>query len=92
VPPFHWQPFASLVLDAAYEATMWAAVLNAQRGASNVVLLTSLGGGAFGNDESWIHAAMRRALEMMLEADLNVKLVSYGAPSQALLQMAEDFD
>jgi hypothetical protein len=27
-------------------------------GASNVVLLTSLGGGAFGNDESWIHAAM----------------------------------
>lgn len=37
---------ASLVLQAAYEATMAAAVLNAQRGASNVVLLTELGGGA----------------------------------------------
>jgi hypothetical protein len=55
-----------LVLEGAYEATMWAAVLNAQRGVSNVVLLTSVGGGAFGNDKSWIHAAMRRALDMML--------------------------
>jgi hypothetical protein len=92
VSPVHWKPFASLVLEGAYEATMWAAVLNAQRGASNVVLLTSLGGGAFGNDESWIHDAMRRALEMMLGCDLDVRLVSYSAPSQALLQMAKDFD
>jgi hypothetical protein len=66
------------------------AVHNAQRGTSNVVLLTSLGGGAFGNNESWIVAAMRRALEMTSEIDLNVKLVSYGAPSKAFLQMAED--
>jgi hypothetical protein len=92
VPPVHWKPFASMVLEGAYEATMWAAVLNAQRGASNVVLLTSLGGGAFGNDESWIHAAMRRALDMMLGCDLDVRLVSYGAPSQALLQIAQDFN
>ncbi len=48
VPSAHWEPFASLVLEAAYEATMWAAVLNAQRDASNVVFLTLLGGGAFG--------------------------------------------
>ena len=60
VPPSHWEAFASLVLQAAYEATMLAAVLNAQRGASNVVLLTQLGGGAFGNHDDWIHAAMRR--------------------------------
>ena len=44
VPSSHWGAFASLVLQAAYEATMLAAVLNAQRGASNVVLLTQLGG------------------------------------------------
>ena len=78
VPPPRWEAFASLVLQAAYEATMWAAVHNAQRGASNVVLLTSLGGGAFRNDESWIHAAMRRALKMVLGCYLDVKLVSYG--------------
>ena len=92
VPPSHWEAFASLVLHAAYEATMWAAVLNAQRGASNVVLLTRLGGGAFGNDDRWIDAAMRRALEMMLEFDLDVRLVSYGTPSRAILQMAKEFD
>jgi hypothetical protein len=33
VPSPHWELFASLVLEAAYEATLWAAVLNAQRGA-----------------------------------------------------------
>jgi hypothetical protein len=70
VPLSHWEPFASLVLQAAYEATMLAAVLNAQRGASKVVLLTQLGGGAFGNQDDWIHSAIRRALEMMGGSDL----------------------
>ncbi len=59
-----------------------AAVLNAKRGASKVVLLTQLGGGAFGNHDDWIHAAMRRSLEMMWEFDLDVRLVTYGAPSR----------
>jgi hypothetical protein len=70
---------------------MWAAVHNAQRGASNVVLLTSLGGGAFGNDESWIHDAIGRALKMMADVALEVRLVSYGEPAAALLQMAQTF-
>jgi hypothetical protein len=91
VPSPFWRPFASLVLEAAYEATMWAAVLNAQRGVSNVVLLTSLGGGAFGNDERWIEAAMRRALKMTAEFDLDVRLVSYSAPSRRFVQLAQDF-
>jgi len=92
VAPSRWQAFASLILQAAYEATMWAAVLNAQRGASNVVLLTSLGGGAFGNDESWIYDAMWRALQMMSNVALEVRLVSYGAPAPALWQMAQAFE
>jgi hypothetical protein len=91
VPSSRWKAFASLVLQAAYEATMWAAVLNAQRGASNVVLLTQLGGGAFGNDDKWIHAAIQRALEMMSGFELDVRLVSYGPPSRAILQMAQNF-
>jgi hypothetical protein len=91
VPPPYWEAFGSLVLQAAYEATMLAAVLNARRGVSNVVLLTELGGGAFGNDPAWIHAAMRRALEMMSGFDLDVKLVSRWSPSREILQMAKDF-
>jgi protein-tyrosine phosphatase len=91
VPARHWEPFASLILEAAYEATLCAAVLNAQRGASNIVLLTSLGGGAFGNADSWIFAAIRRALQMVAALDLEVRLVSYGTPPQAMIQIAEDF-
>jgi hypothetical protein len=91
VPSVHWEPFALLVLEAAYEATMWATVLNAQRGASNVVLLTLLGGGAFGNRFSWIEAAMLRSLEMMRPYNLEVRLVSYGTPSKEVVAVVERF-
>ena len=64
VPAAHWEAFAVLVLEAAYEATMLTAILNAQRGVSNIVLLTQLGGGVFGNESAWIESAIRRALEM----------------------------
>jgi hypothetical protein len=92
VPPVLWKAFASLVLEAAYEATMAAAVLNAKRGASNIVLLTQLGGGAFGNRDDWIYAATRRSLEKMRDVDLDLKLVSYGAPSPAIARLAKDFE
>jgi len=82
VPAAEWQPFAELVLEAAYEATLWAAVINARRGASNVVLLTRLGGGAFGNDDAWIDRALQRALLLADGHDLDVRLVRYG-PAKA---------
>jgi len=61
-PASAWEPIARLVLEAAYEATLLAGILNARRGISNRVLLTRLGGGAFGNDPTWIDAAIDRAL------------------------------
>jgi hypothetical protein len=79
LPRVHWTAFAALVLEAAYEATLWAAVLNAQRGTSNVVLLTRLGGGAFGNEPHWIDSAMRRALKIVARFDLDVQPVSRAA-------------
>ena len=91
VPSGYWEPFARLVLEAAYEATMWAAVQNAQRGASNIVLLTFLGGGAFGNEDRWVHGAMQRALKMFSGFELDVRLVSYGTPSRAIVKLAEKF-
>ena len=77
-----------IVLEAAYEATLWAAVINAQRGASSTVLLTSLGGGAFGNDHAWIQAATQRALEQVQGHGLDVVHVCYGTPTAALQQWA----
>jgi hypothetical protein len=91
VPRVYWQAFASLVLEAAYEATLWAAAANAQRCGTNVALLTMLGGGAFGNDADWIQAAMRRAIRNAALLDLDVRLVSYGSPSRAMLQLAGEF-
>ena len=91
VPVARWNAFATLVLEAAYEGTMWAAVLNAQRGASNIVLLTSLGGGVFGNDFDWIDAAMCRALKTISGFDIDVRIVSYGTPAHTLVQIAKDF-
>ncbi|MBR0852389.1 hypothetical protein JQ543_31985 [Bradyrhizobium diazoefficiens] len=91
VPSVHWKSFASLVLEAAYEATLLAAVMNKQRGMSNVVLLTRLGGGAFGNEDEWIDAAIRRALTTMSRFDLDVRLVSYREPTRETRQLVEDF-
>ena len=56
--PERWKSLAVLVLESAYEATLWAAVINAHRFSSNILYLTQLGGGAFGNEPQWIHDAM----------------------------------
>jgi hypothetical protein len=91
IPTGHWTSFASLILDAAYEATLLAAVINAARTSSNVVFLTQLGGGAFGNESPWIHAAIRRALEKVTGIGLDVRLVSYGAPDPALRRLVDEY-
>lgn len=87
----HWKGLAALVLEAAYEATLLAAIESASQGGSNIVLLTRLGGGAFGNDDEWIHGAMRKALKRAAGFNLDVRLVSYGTPSLALSEMAAEF-
>ncbi len=77
----NWMPLATLVLEAAYEATLWAAVINSGRTGSATVLLTQLGGGAFGNDLAWIRGAMQRAIERTEGLGLDIVVVSYGQPS-----------
>lgn len=73
-----WEPFARLVLEAAYEATFAAAVLNRERTGCSRVYLTLLGGGAFGNCSAWILDAIRRAIELYYDSALEVYFVSYG--------------
>jgi hypothetical protein len=86
-----WAPVARLVLEAAYEATLYAALRNASRENSLRVLLTRLGGGAFGNPDPWIDEAIRRALRLFADVDLEVVLVSYNAPSRAALELVREF-
>ena len=91
IPSERWKSFAILVLEGAYEATVWAAVLNAHDTGSRVLFLTSLGGGAFGNEPAWIHQAMRRAMTRVIGVGLDVRVVSYGKPDAALERLVAEF-
>lgn len=89
IPQAAWTRFATLVLEGAYEATLWAAALDAAERGSRVVFLTFLGGGAFGNAPAWIHGAMRRAVQQLRGVDLDVRLVSRGEASAEVRRLVE---
>lgn len=84
VPVARWARFATLVLEAAYEATLLAGRINAQATGCRTVFLTRLGHGAFGNDVGWIHAAIRRAVRIHSNSGLDVRLVTLGPVSSEL--------
>lgn len=77
-PAALWQPLASLILQAAYEATLAAALINATKTGNKKVYLTLLGGGAFGNAISWIIDALQKALNAYRQSGLSIMIVSYG--------------
>lgn len=79
-----WRNFATIVLEAAYEATLLAGVLYAAHGETRRVLLTRIGGGVFGNDDLWINAAILRALRLQGRHGLEALMVSHGPPSLAM--------
>lgn len=81
-----WAPFAKLILEAAYEATLCAAILNKARTGCDRLFLTLLGGGAFGNPPEWIMAAIRRALEEYADFGLNIAIVSYRGSNRGVRQ------
>ena len=80
-----WSAFGQLVLEASYEAALLAGVINCLKTANRTVYLTLLCGGAFGNADSWIAAAIRRALRIVASHDLEVVGVSY-SQSKPLVQ------
>ena len=74
-----WAKFAQLVLEASYEATLCAGLLNLAKTGNNKVYLTLLGGGVFGNHDDWILDAIKRSLEIFARVPLDVAIVSYRA-------------
>lgn len=78
-PAERWEPLARLILDASYEATLWAAALEAAEGrGSGQVLLTFLGGGVFGNRQEWIESAISRACAQLADVGLRVVVCHHG--------------
>tara|TARA_R110002073_G_scaffold35970_19_gene104974 strand:+ start:10772 stop:12862 length:2091 start_codon:yes stop_codon:yes gene_type:complete len=86
-----WERLARLILDAAYEATLAAAIINADRSGNNTVYLTLLGGGAFGNREPWILSAIERACRQFDSFDLDVKVVSYRSSNASVQKLVNSF-
>lgn len=84
LPSADWSQFAQLVLEASYEATLCAALLNYHETGNNKVYLTLLGGGAFGNQDAWIFDALERAVSLFTQMPLQIAIVSYGAPQEAV--------
>jgi len=89
--PQLWSPFAILVLEAAYEATICAAIINHVGTGNNQLFLTLLGGGAFGNDPDWIMGAIRRSLELYCDSGIDVTLVSHGASNRWVRQLVQEY-
>ena len=92
LPAKLWSEFAKLILEAAYEATICAAILNTRANGNKQLFLTLLGGGAFGNETSWIINSIARALNLYQNHDLDVAIVSYGASKPAVTELIKMFD
>jgi hypothetical protein len=86
-----WQRFARLVLEASYEATICAAILNSTQNGNNKLFLTLLGGGAFGNETQWIISGIQRALDLYKHVDLDVSIVSYGSSNQYVQKLVDRY-
>lgn len=77
IQPEYWEPLATLVLEGAYEATLYTALSNLRFTNSNKVFLTLLGGGAFGNSMEWIAIALMKTLRKFKQTPLDIRIVSY---------------
>jgi hypothetical protein len=88
-PAQDWADFARLVLEAAYESTFLAAILNLARTGDPRLYLTWLGGGAFGNRAKWIEYAVRRSMEKFRHWPLQVGIVSYRRSKPAVQQLLD---
>jgi hypothetical protein len=83
-PSERLEPFARLVLDAAYEAAVGSVALNAAATGNRKGYLTLLGGGAFGNPDRWIIEAIERSRQLFASLDLDLAVVSHGRRNPAL--------
>lgn len=86
IESFYWEYFARVILEAAYESTLLAGVLNMENNKSNKVFLTLVGGGAFGNEEYWILESIQKAIRKFKNVPLDIRIVSYGSSNPNLIK------
>ncbi|WP_417884773.1 hypothetical protein [Zunongwangia sp.] len=86
IESFYWEYFARVILEATYEASLYAGVINMNNNNSNKVFLTLVGGGAFGNEEYWILESLQKAIRKFKNIPLDIKVVSYGKSNPNLIK------
>ncbi len=84
IEAIYWERFARLILEATYESTFFAALENYHRTGNNMLYLTLVGGGAFGNENYWIIQSLKKVIDQFKKAPLDVRIVSYGRSNSAL--------
>lgn len=88
---YYWEYFARLVLEATYEATLYAGLINYENTGSNKVFLTLVGGGAFGNELNWIIDSIEKTLIKFQNTPLDVKIVSYNSSTKVVKDLVSKF-
>ena len=91
IESYYWENFARVILEATYEATFHAALINFQRTKSNKVFLTLIGGGAFGNNIDWILESLFKVVEKFKNTPLDIRIVSYGNSNNLLREVIEEY-
>jgi hypothetical protein len=86
--PDEWELLARLVLEAAYEATLHAAVLHRKGAERQKVVLTALGGGVFGNKPEWVAEAVVKAITKFKNADLDIVINEFEEGKPAAVRAA----
>lgn len=89
-----WRLFALLILEAAYEATLWTGVINYFASKRiTPTFLTFVGGGAFGNPPEWIAYSLARAVAVLENEGagsiLDCRLVHFRTVDQKMQDMIE---
>ncbi|WP_092581042.1 hypothetical protein [Hyunsoonleella jejuensis] len=90
IESFYWEYFARVILEATYESTLLAGVLNMENNKSNKIFLTLVGGGAFGNEEYWILESMQKAIRKFKNVPLDIRIVSYRSSNLNLRKCIEE--
>jgi len=90
--PIYWENFARLILEATYEATLHAALINYEKTNSNKVFLTLVGGGAFGNKIKWITDSMFIAIKKFKNTPLDIKIISYGSSKKSVIELVKNLN
>jgi hypothetical protein len=91
IESFYWEIFARIILEATYEATFYAGIINYQKNGSNKIYLTLVGGGAFGNEEYWIIETIEKVINKFQKCPLDIRIVSYKNSNPNLKQIINNY-